>query len=561
MTRTVAMNEAVQSPLHGRRAEADPTATAPSVTRAILTAVFGVTGILLACKIVGFSEKIIVAHYLGTSRSADCYYAAFAVVWMLVYVVRELVHPVGLPVYLELRRQGPRGEADRLLSSAGGGLLCILAIAAVALAAWPHAAVRFIAPGFESDARIETAQLLRFMAGGAALLTVTALTRTVLDAHKRFCWSAGGELAFRTVTVGILAAGFVWKGLPYAGLALVLGAAAGLLVHGWALRQEVRLVRPGWTPSIRSAVGRMMLLGGPLVVGVVSSHISQLIDGILASTLAEGRLAALTYAKKLTDAIVLLGPAALATVMFSHFSSLAVTGRRDEMKRLLTRCLRIVVLAGVPVSIAVFMLRQPIISILFEHGRFDARSTHLSAGALAFYGLGIVAFALDGLIVGTFYALKDMKTPVLVGLVCVVANVVIAWLLMGPLDHLGIALALTLTKTAKVLVLAYVLHGRSLLAGDLMRLNFWAPLTGAGASMVVALLCVQHAWPAPSAQWGFVGQAVSMMFATAVGSAAFVSVLVWCAVPEVRVASRLVHACVTGLLQPKVVDERMGEDG
>lgn len=532
-----------------------------SAPRAILAAVFGVTGILLASKLVGFTEKIIVAHYLGTSRSADCYYAAFAVVWTLVYVVRELVHPVGLPVYLEVRRQGAIGDGDRLLSTAGGGLVCVLVVFAAGLAIWPHTAVRIIAPGFADDAHAETAQLLRFMAGGAALLTMTALTRTVLDAHKRFCWAAGGELSFRAVTVGVLAAGFAWHGVPYAGAALALGAAAGLLVHGWALRHEVTFSRPAWTPPIRAALGRMMLLGGPLVVGVVSSHISLLIDGMLASTLSEGRLASLTYAKKLTDAIVMLGPAALATVMFSHFSSLAVTGRHEEMKHLLTRCLRVVVLVAVPVSIAVVMLRLPIVRILFEHGHFDASSTHLSAAALACYGLGIVAFALDGLIVGTFYALKDMKTPVLVGLVCVAANVALAWLLMGPLDHGGIALALTATKTTKVIALAALLHHRSMLAGDLWRLDFWAPLAGGGALMVVAIAFCERIWSGPLADSGAAVQALLAVCVGAAGASAFAGVLAWCAVPEAREVARLLYVRVTSRPQSGGTDERLGQDG
>jgi len=516
---------------------------ASSTPRAMITAVLGVTGIIFACKLVGFAEKIIVAHFWGTSRSADCYYAAFAVVWSLVFLARELIQPVCLPIYLDLRRRYGPVEGGRLVVA---WLLCVgfLAVAAAGiLATGSQTVVRLVAPGFSAPAQAETAGLLRVMATGAALLTVMALTRSLLNAHKRFCRAALGEFLFRAVLVGVLAAGFVWRGRPHVGLALAAGAAAGLWIHGSALRRDIVPVRPAWTAPIRTAFGRMMRLAAPLVVGVVCSHVSQVIDAVLASTLSEGRLAALSYARKLTDAVVLMGPAALATVMFSHLASMAAAGRHAEMGELLGRCVRIVLLVAVPVSVAMIMLRLPIVRILFEHGRFGAASTRQTAGGLACYGFGIIAFALDGLLVSTFYALKDMKTPVIVGVVGVAADVVLAWVLMHKLDHLGIALALSISKTAKVGALGVLLRRRLLIPvgpGWFYRITI---LLLAGLAMAGVMRLVGWAWTASfPTDGGRTAQAAFAMSAACAGGLTFFGVAAAFGLQEVRDAWALVRA-------------------
>ena len=79
----------------------------------ILAPVTGVTLILLLVKVVGFTEKVVVAHYLGTTQQADCFYAALAVVWTIVFVVRELLQPAFVPVYVGVLQSSDAALAYR----------------------------------------------------------------------------------------------------------------------------------------------------------------------------------------------------------------------------------------------------------------------------------------------------------------------------------------------------------------------------------------------------------------------------------------------------------------
>lgn len=442
------------APIHARE---DRTASLSG----ILLSVGGLTVIGLACKAAGFAEKLAVAHYMGTTQAADCYYAAFALLWTIVFVVLELVQPSLLPVYSELVQSRQTGQAYRLAQIVGVLLAAGILLLGAALAAWPTVAIQIVAPGFSAAARAEAAGLVRNMAPGTAILALTALTRTLLNAHRQFWWAALGDLVFRLTYLAVFVLGFVGWASSQVAAALAIGVSLALILHVAALRAKgVTFWHVTDVASTHTALLRVIQLATPLVVGIVFSHASQLIDSILASTLQVGRLSALTYAKKLTDTVVLLGPAALATVTFSHFAAWAATGALDQIQKQLVRCLRLVLVIGIPLTLLIIVLRHPIVHVLFERGRFDAASTQLTASALGGYAIGIVGLSLDGLLVSTFYAMRDMKTPVVVGVIGVICDILLAWFLMRRFGHIGIALSLSITKTAKVLVLWLILRRR-----------------------------------------------------------------------------------------------------
>lgn len=302
-----------------------------------------------------------------------------------------------------------------------------------------------------------------------------------------------GDLAFRMIYLAVFAAGLLGWQRNLAGWAIAAGAIAVVVVHVAGLRRVRRAPAvDAASQDLPAALRQVLLLASPLVIGVVCSHASQLLDSVLASMLPAGRLSALAYAKKLTDTIVLLGPAGLATVTFSHFAAWAAAGEYTQIHRQLVRCVRIVLIVGIPLALLIALARYPIVRMLFERGRFDPTSTQLTASALGCYAIGIVAFSLDGLLVGTFYALRNMRTPVVVGIAAVLCDIVLAWLLMQRFGHVGIALSVSITKTIKVVILGLLLR-RCLPAGDpgtmvqlLVRL--------AGAASILAVVCGFMAW-------------------------------------------------------------------
>jgi putative peptidoglycan lipid II flippase len=110
--------------------------------------------------------------------------------------------------------------------------------------------------------------------------------------------------------------------------------------------------------------------------------------------------------------------------------------------------------------VGLIVLREPIISLLFQRGAFDAISMRLTAGALLYYGIGLWAFSAVRIVLNTFYALQETATPVRIGLVAIASNTVLSVLLIRPMQHEGLALALSLSSMLNLGLLVMALRKR-----------------------------------------------------------------------------------------------------
>ncbi|MRS05136.1 hypothetical protein EG832_18275, partial [bacterium] len=169
-------------------------------------------------------------------------------------------------------------------------------------------------------------------------------------------------------------------------------------------------------------------------------------------------------------------------------------GKMDEMRSSLTSLLRSLLFLTVPASLGIVLLRVPIVSIVFQYGKFDATSTQLVSWALLFYGIGLVGFSVVEIISRAFYALHDTKTPVLVGVVTMAINIGLSFLFLnlfprwGWMPHGGLALSMTTASFLEMAILLFYMRRKlsglegphlldglikALIAGGLMSLAVW----------------------------------------------------------------------------------------
>ena len=246
-------------------------------------------------------------------------------------------------------------------------------------------------------------------------------------------------------------------GIYALGLAVFLGAVARLAVHLLGLGKRL-----AW-PKLRlgsTEMKQMGLLTAPIALGVIFSQASTLVDNAFASMLADGTVSALTYAKKLIDLPVVVLPYALGIVVFPYFSQLKLEKRLHELLGLFSDALYWIVLVFVPLSLFMLWNATPIVQLALERGAFDANSTSLTAPALSIYAIGLTAFAVETVLVLLYYAMGDTRRPIGIGILMVLINFALTWALLSSLGHLGIALALVVSKTLKVIVLLWMLKGK-----------------------------------------------------------------------------------------------------
>jgi len=345
------------------------------------------------------------------------------------------------------------------------------------LAIFPKLAATILVPGFSDSKRQMMSGLLRALSPAVFFLGLTMVTYTVLNAGRKFLKAAWPEAALKLLIVIGLIILLPTLGLYALAVVLGIGALCCLLTQLLFIGQHNSLFKRHLPPDPDKHFTKVLMLMGPLIVGVLFSHISGLIDNMLASTLPKGQLSYLGYSKKIIDAILLIGPVALITVIYSQLSRLTSATDRKRFTYLVSRTFRLLVYFSVPFTCVLICLREPIVKFLFERGAFTADSTAGTSRAFMVYAFGLTTLSLETLLVHSFFALSDTKTPVKWGILCVLLDIILAILLLRPFQCIGIAAALVISKTVKIAILAVILHKRLRGLFDLTIIAFLAKVT------------------------------------------------------------------------------------
>jgi putative peptidoglycan lipid II flippase len=426
-----------------------------------------VSAITICGKICGFGEKVVVAKYYGATRSSDVYFAVTSILWSVVFLAKELVHPSLLPVFSGALANSP-GRSHTLFRRMLGQALAISGVAAAVTVVAAVPIVRLLLPGFAPPEVGAASALLRYLAPSFVLLSLTVVTYTCLNARKMFAISALGEAVLRLIMVlGLLVLGPIF-GLGVLGPIVGAAGLICLLFHMAFLPEGRCILHSECTRPLDGEIAQVRRLILPLILGVTLSHVNGLADNLLASTLPQGQLSYLSYAKRTVDAVLLVGPVAVVTVVYSHASHLHATGRRAELVELINKAMRLLLYVSVPLACFLIALKAPLTEVLFQRGRFDLHAGEATADAVMVYAFGLACFALDGLFVYSFYAMANTRTPVVLGAIFVFVDIILAIGLMHPWQYLGIAAASVLAKTGKVVLLGLCLRrdlGKALAAG------------------------------------------------------------------------------------------------
>jgi len=248
----------------------------------------------------------------------------------------------------------------------------------------------------------------------------------------------------------------------------------------------------------------------------------------LASWLRAGTVSYLYYADRVMEFPLGVFGIALATAALPSMSAQAVRGEAEGLRVTLRFALRLSAFIAVPATVGLVVLGAPIVRVLFQRGEFGAAEALFTTQALAGYAVGLPAFSATRIAAQTFYALGDTRTPVAVGFASVAANVMLAIALMWPLQHVGLALASSLSAYVNFFGLYWLLRRRLGPMGGL-ELLFSLGRT-ACASLALLLWCMAVSGPLTDG-WRGVGWTLAALGAGVVVYGAAAAVL---RAPELR---------------------------
>jgi putative peptidoglycan lipid II flippase len=468
---------------------------------------------LLLGQLAGLARSILVAGTFGASPELDAFTAANRVSETLFLLIAGgALGSAFIPTFTGLLARAEKDSAWRLASALANAVILTLSLLAVLLAVFAPQVVRYaLAPGFSEKPELFTltVSLLRIQLISTVLFGLGGLIAGILNAHQIFLIPALTPAMYQ---LGIIfGTVFLSPRMGIYGLAwgVVIGALAYLLVQIPTLIKQkgnYTLTFGFENPDVR----RVIFLMGPRLLGVAVVQLNFWINIRLASQMEEGSVASLSFGFALMLMAQAVIAQSVAIAAMPTFSAQHALGRIDEMRGSLAASLRGVILLALPASVGLILLREPLISLLYQRGEFDEHDVQLVAWALLWYAVGIVGHSVMEVLTRAFYAQQDTKTPVMIGTIAMGLNVVFSFAFarlfsqIGWMPHGGLALANSLATALEATALFIFMRqrlngiegshiGRGFIASALAALGmgiglwFWIQATGSMPRWFVAL--------------------------------------------------------------------------
>ena len=431
--------------------------------RSIAGAVGLIGAATFSSRILGLVRDILLARLLGATIAADAFFVAYRIPNLLRELLAEgSMSSAFIPVFTEYHTLRSKKETWELASAAFTTLLSIVTlITLIGLIAAP-ALVWVLAPGFHDDAeRLHlTTTLTLIMFPYLIFISLAALTMGILNSLRAFAAPALGPVFFNVCI--IVSALLLAPSLEEPVLGIALGVVAGgltqFIIQLPGIQKRGLLFQWRFNPG-HPGVRKIGTLIVPSLLGLSVVQINITVSTILASYFPGGPTY-LFYGMRLIQFPLGIFGVALATAILPTLSDQAARGAMDELRDTVGFGLRMIGFIILPAMIGLIFLRHPIVHLLFEHGAFSAADTEATAAAVLAYAVGLWAFAGIRIVVTAFYSLQDTKTPAFAAVAAMLLNIVLAFLLMTPLEHAGLALATALSAMVNIGVLIGILTYR-----------------------------------------------------------------------------------------------------
>lgn len=396
--------------------------------RQILKSASIISIITVVSRILGYLRDQRLTLLLGTTGLAD----SFVLAYRIPNVLRRLVGEGSMtasfiPVFTDYMRNRSREETWEFANRLFWTFCVILSGLTVLGVIFSPLFVRFFSMFGKNQVQFEAIYLNRLMFPYILFIGMAAMAMAILNCFHIFGPPAATPI-FLNISFIVFSVAAVWKHFSSPAAALAVGVlVGGIFQFFWQVPQLVRRgmnfkFAVSFTDPGVQRVARLMVPG---FIGMGIAQINLLVDTIFANAkiMPEGSLVSLYVADRVTE-LVLGGYAiAVATAIMPMMSHQAAAGDHEGMKKTFLFALRIVSFITIPATVGLVILREPIVQVLFQHGRFVADSTRLTARALLYYSLGLPAFAAVKLIVPAFYSTQDTRTPVRVAVLAMLANV------------------------------------------------------------------------------------------------------------------------------------------
>ena len=449
-------------------------------------------------RISGFVRDVLMAQLLGAGMLSDAFFVAFKLPNFFRRLFAEgAFNAAFIPSFSSVLTTEGRDAAIKFAGEVMSVLALVLFILNVVFIIFMPWITPLFAPGFATTPEKFdlTVTLSEITFPYIFFISLVSLLGGVLNSMGKFAAPAASPILLNLCMIGTM------LGLnslsPTPAHALSFGVfIAGAVQLGWLVFACIKsgamptIVRPRMTPQVKA----MLLLMAPAALGSGVQQLNLLIDVIIASHIPSA-VSYLYYADRITELPIGMIGVAVGTVLLPMLSKQIRSGDIAAARTSMNRALELVLLFGLPCSAALCVISEPIIRVLYQHGKFTLHDMQEAVPTLIAFTIGLPAFLAVKIFAPGFYANHDTKTPFKIAVLCVAVNLFfnLFFVYVVKMDQTGMALATTIAGWVNVGTMMAILYKRGIYAPDAMLKSRLIKMLIASAIMAAALYVAQSA--------------------------------------------------------------------
>ena len=386
-----------------------------------------------------FVKESVFAYYFGTSDAADAYAIAIQLPVTLFSFVSTAISTVVIPNYSKELIQKSQDDAKRFASNLMTLITCFTGVLLLVMEVGAPVVVKSMAPGLSKETSDLACVLFRMVLPTILLTELTNINTGILNAHKSFALPSLGSIFLNIVYVTCVVLLTDKFGIQ----AAVIGTIAGTVIQfAYSILLRIRFVRYSFVFDFKDeTMVTSLKMALPVFIGIGAAEINEVVDKIVSSFLAEGSIASLNYASKLSSAVSTLLISSIATIVYPEFSRCVAERRYEDLADNFLFSLKLYAVIILPLIFGGAFLSTEIITVVFKRGSFDAVSVARTAPIFACYLVCLLFTAIRQTSSRMFYSYNDSKTPMKNSFIGFGINIVLNIILAHYLQAFGLALA------------------------------------------------------------------------------------------------------------------------
>ena len=463
----------------------------------VAKAAVGLMIVTILSKIIGFAREQVLSFVYGAGMYTDIYFATMNIPNVIFAAIGAALSTTFIPLYCDINAN--LGEKKSLKFT--NNILTIVFIICILIAIlgfiFTEPLLKIFAFGFEGERLAIGVKFTKILIFSVIFIGISNVLTAYLQVKNNF--TIPGLISLPQNIIVIISIILSAKYGPYV---LIWGTLIGISSQvifqlpfaykvGYRLKPQIDLKD--------SHLKKMLVLTGPVLVGVAVNQVNIMVDKNLASLLPEGSISALNFADRLNNFILALFITSIVAVVYPMLSKLSHDDNKEKFSEYIVKSSNSIILLVIPISIGAIVLSKPIVM----------SATLMTASALSMYSIGLVAYGLRDIINKVFYSLQDTKTPMINGAIAMGLNIVLNIIFVKFMGHAGLALATSLSALICTFLLFYSLRKK---IGNFGQEKILITAIKSLLSAILMGICVTfaHKFIINYTGSGFIGQVISI---------------------------------------------------